>query len=444
MKKYIFSFLIISFIGFASLSQAAVRITLEQAQADAIENSAALKQAKMQAESALAAYKSTQSGLYPSLSFDAKGTYVSQVPSINMGFKSFEFGSKWGSSVGPSLSYNLFDYGQTEKQAKSAYSSYNALLNQAEFTRRNVILQVRAAYFTVQQDLQHIYFAYEQQKVADKQMKDVSSAYKAGAKSNLDMNMAQKQQLKAMLNISSLRAALGGHLRELFRLTGNDYGADVSYPQDARLPASSDATAYIETDDFQTSLAALKSSAALDFDDNSPRLAALTDTAQYYEYLAQSFSAALYPRVTLSGGVYWEYPNGPLHEDVVDGRAGVALRIPIFEGGKNKQAALSKRKEKEAELLGKQDIGAEMQKLFYSSKSMLKALTVQEELTKQVSQTCSKTAQLTYEAYKAGTVTFLEVDNANLNLLEAETALADIYAKRLNSLAVMDNLGRIK
>ena len=49
---------------------------------------------------------------------------------------------------------------------------------------------------------------------------------------------------------------------------------------------------------------------------------------------------------------------------------------------------------------------------------------------------------MTYQAYKAGSVTFLEVDNANLALLESRIALTDIYTERLNRLAVMDNLGR--
>lgn len=419
-------------------------ITLRQAQNDALQNSAELKQALATAAAAQAQYKNAQSGLYPSLTFDAKGTYVSQVPSLQVGLKSMEFGDKWGGSAGPSLSYTLFDYGRTEKQAQSAYAAWQGAINSADFTRKNIILQTRQAYFNVQQDLQHIYFAHQQLKVAQTQLNDIQAAYKAGAKSNLDVNMAQKQKLKTLVNISAARGALGGHLRQLFRLTGKDYNIDASYPQDSRADYSADATAYIKTDDLQDAIKLLQANSSNKFDEASPALAALTNTAQYYEYLALSFKSALYPRVTLTGGVYWEYPNGPLHEDVVNGRAGIGISVPIFEGGKSKQAAAAQNKQKEAALWQKQDSEQEMQKLFYTSQSLLTALDEQEKLTYQIIDTCTKTAQLTYAAYSAGTVTFLEVDSANLNLLEAQTALADLYAKRLNSLAILENLGRGK
>ena len=80
--------------------------------------------------------------------------------------------------------------------------------------------------------------------------------------------------------------------------------------------------------------------------------------------------------------------------------------------------------------------------MFYSSKSLLRSLSIQEKLTKEMISDSAKTADLTYHAYKAGSVTFLEVDNANLALLESRIALTDIYTERLNRLAVMDNLGR--
>ncbi len=421
-----------------------IYITLADAERDARQNSPALKEAMAQAAAAVAQYKSTASGLYPALSFDAKGTYVSQVPSLQVGPNSMEFGDKWGYNIGPTLNYTLFDYGATDKQTLAARFAADAKQNQAEFLRKNIILQTRQAYFAIQQDLQHIFYAHEQLKTAQKQMQDINSAYKAGTKSALDVNMAQKQQLKIMASISAARGALGGHLRALTRLTGNDYSADISYPQDARAPLTPDATAYIKTDEPLTDLDFFNRFNTFDFNNNVGALAALTNSSQYYHQLALSYSAALAPRVTLNGGVYWEYPNGPIHEDIINGRAGVNLKVPLFEAGKSKQAAAAQERQSEAAQYKQQDSEAELSSLFYSSKSLLTSLAAQEELTKKIIETCAKTAALTYEAYKAGSVTFLDVDNANLNLLEAQTALADIYAKRLNSLAVMDNLGRGK
>ena len=54
----------------------------------------------------------------------------------------------------------------------------------------------------------------------------------------------------------------------------------------------------------------------------------------------------------------------------------------------------------------------------------------------------AETARLTYQAYKAGSVTFLEVDRANLELLESRLALTDVQAEQLNQLAILNSLSR--
>lgn len=51
-----------------------------------------------------------------------------------------------------------------------------------------------------------MYLASEQLKVARKQLKDVQSAYQAGAKSRLDVLMAQKQALRLAQEASAARA----------------------------------------------------------------------------------------------------------------------------------------------------------------------------------------------------------------------------------------------
>jgi outer membrane protein len=49
---------------------------------------------------------------------------------------------------------------------------------------------------------------------------------------------------------------------------------------------------------------------------------------------------------------------------------------------------------------------------------------------------------LTYQAYNAGAVTFLEVDDANLAALQSRMMLSELNIRRLNNLAVMDSLGK--
>lgn len=440
MKKYA----LLLGVCMLSLSAAGQDLQLAACEKDALVFSPAVKAAQAQAAAALAGYQASRAVLYPSLYLDAQGSWVSEIPTLQLGPQQFEFGSEWGGKVGPTLEYTLFDKGARASASRARFAAYEAALQDVESARRSVLLNVRQAYFTVQRDLEHMYLASEQLKVARKQLKDVQSAYQAGAKSRLDVLMAQKQALRLAQEASAARGALGTHLRDLFKLTGTDYGLNPAYALDARvkeeLPGKT--TSVIRADLPENTVRALSSAAGLGFDKNSPRLASLQSLSQQYEYASRGYAAALWPRVGLTGGAYWEYPNGPLQEDVFLGRAGVSVRLPLFEGGKNKQQAQAQRQTAQAVQENRAELEKNLEALFYSSRDRLASLDVEEDLARQLVDAAQKSAALTYEAYKAGSVTFLEVDDANLSLLQSRIALSDLYIQRLNSLAVMDNLGR--
>lgn len=444
MKKYLIFTLFFCF--FAPVFGAEVKtITLKQCQADAIASSPALKQKAALKDAALYAYESSGAALYPTLSLDGKGGWVSQVPTLQIGPISAEFGDNWSYSAGPTINYILFDNGGRSDVKRSMQAVYFAKQKDYDFALKTVLLDVRQAYFTVQQDLERMYFTDGQLKVAQKQLQDIQAAFKAGAKSNIDVYMATKQKLRAQVNISASRGALGAHLRNLFSLTGTDYGIDANYPLDWRIKpykGEDQPSALVKADGLESTLTEFKEISNYDFDKDLPALAALLDMAGYYESIASGLISTLYPTVALNAGAYWEYPNGPIKEDVFNAKAGAGIKIPLFEGGKSRKSAASNKAQAKAALFEKQGLEQKLSKLFYSSKSSLYALGAQEAFTKDMIAASNKTAQLTYQAYKAGAVTFLEVDNANLALLESQIALADIFVQRLNSLAVMDNLGR--
>ncbi len=444
MKKYIL--LSVCVFCFTFLNAGEVKeLSLSLCEDSALSFSPELKSKAAAKEAAYLSYESSLSSLYPSLSLDAKGSWVSQVPELELGPVKMEYGDNWGYSAGPTLGYVLFDNGGRKDYSKSAFSAYKAKEQEYEFAKRSVLLDVRRAYFTVQQDLQRMYFMNEQLKVARKQLADIQSAFNAGAKSNIDVYMARKQKLRAEINIASARGVLGAHLRDLFSLTGDDYGIDPAFPLDWRIKAEKGENApssIIKAEDLEVTLKSLSSVGDYDFDTELPALAALGDMAGYYENLANSLSSSLYPSLSLSAGAYMEYPNGPIHESVFNGRAGLAFKLPLFEGGKSRKAAQANLRQAQAAKYDKDALFEDLSRLFYSSKSLLYPLSLQEKLTKNMIADSAKTAELTYQAYKAGSVTFLEVDNANLALLESRIALTDIYTERLNRLAVMDNLGR--
>lgn len=419
-------------------------LPLSSCETDALAFSPAVRAAGAQARAAQASYQSTRSSLYPGLYLDASGSWTSEVPEITMGPQAFEFGSEWGYSAGPTLEYILFDKGARSAASDSALSVYQSKLLELSLARKQVLLQVRQAYFAVQRDLENIYLQSEQLKVARKQLADVQSAYRAGAKSRRDVLMAEKQELRTAVDVSTARSALGRNLRELFKLTGTDYGIDPAYPLDWRVREKLEGmvSAVVRADEPAQTERRFASLAALSFDADTPKLAAYDELVKSYEYAAHGYAAAVWPRVGVSAGAYWQYPNGPIHEDVFLGKAGVSLRLPLFEGGKNKDKAQAQRLSADAAREQKKDVEEALKALFYSSKDSLAALDVETDLARRLAQKAEQSAGLTYQAYNAGAVTFLEVDDANLAALQSRMMLSELSIRRLNNLAVMDSLGK--
>lgn len=420
-------------------------LSLAQCERDALNSSAQLQALQAQVLASRAQEKSVSSSLYPSLSLDAKGMWVSEVPTLKFGGQELKFGDTWGYSVGPTASWVLFDNGARSSLKKSASKVVNAQEQSYEFARKQILLQVQQAYFSVQQLLQRLVLLNGQLEVAQKQLDDVQAAYKAGAKSKLDVSIARKQVLKTQTAMSGARSALAGQLRALFKLTGTDYGIVPSYPTDKRLVNAKEenkTSAVLDTDPLENTLQLFRPYSQSEFDENSPKLAALEEMARYYNYLADSYKDALYPRVALQGGAYFEYPNGAIREHVFLGRAGAAVSMPLFEGGKDRQQAKAQKELSRAKTYEKQDARETLTALFLAAKDRLYGLQVQENLLKDMIKQTGETARLTYQAYKAGAVTFFEVDRANLDLLESQLSLADVQVEQLNQLAILNSLGK--
>lgn len=419
-------------------------LPLESCETAALQFSPAVKAAQAQAQAAQAAYESARGYLYPSLYLDAAGSWVSEVPQMQVGPQTFEFGSEWGYSVGPTVEYVLFDKGARSASANRAVSVYQSKLMEYAMARKQALLQVRQAYFAVQRDLESIYLLSEQLKVARKQRADVQSAYKAGAKSRRDLLLAEKQALRSAVDASAARAELARDLRELFKLTGTDFGIDPHYPLDWRVHEKLDGetSSVIRADDPAQTVAQFEPFARLVFDADTPRLAAYDGVIKSYEYAARAYAAAVWPRLALSAGAYAQYPNGPIQEDVFLGKAGLSLRLPLFEGGKNKQQAQAQRLTAQAAEHQKQEAAQALEALFASAQDSLFALDIEMDLAKQLSEKAAQAASLTYQAYNAGAVTFLEVDDANLSALQSKLMLNELNIRRLNGLAVLDSLGK--
>jgi outer membrane protein len=282
-------------------------------------------------------------------------------------------------------------------------------------------------------------------KLTQKQLKDKNSAFKTGVKNKRDVIMAEKQFIKAKISISAARAVLSQDLSELFKITGTNFSINNDYPSDYRIETAElegTASALIQCDSPDDTLVKFTPVENLNFDSEQAKLVSYDELVKSYEYLSAYYKSELYPKINLAAGTYFEYPNGPITESVFQTRANAAISMPLFEKSKNKKLSQAQKSAAESVSAQKQDMSETLKSLFEFSKRRLYSLNIENNLTEKMIEDSKTAVKLTYDAYNAGIVTFLEVQNANIDLLSAQTELSNLKIEKLNCLAVMDNLGK--
>lgn len=422
-----------------------VKLTLENVEKQALEYSPKIKQVQSAAQAQKSLYESFDAYLYPALTLDAKGGWVSQIPELTMGMTKLKFGDNWSYSAGPILQYTVFDNNRRKDKVKSETAVYNSKMRDLEAVKKQVLLDARRSYFKIQRNLEKIYFLFEYMKLTQKQFKDINSAFKTGVKNKRDVIMAEKQFLKAKISISAARAVLSQDLSELFKITGTNFSINNDYPSDYRIETAElegTASVLIQCDSPDDTLAKFTPVENLNFDFEQAKLVSYDELVKSYEYLSAYYKSDLYPKINLAAGTYFEYPNGPITESVFQTRANAAISMPLFEKSKNKKLSQAQKSAAESVSAQKQDMSETLKSLFEFSKRRLYSLNIENTLTEKMIEDSKTAVKLTYDAYNAGSVPFLEVQNANIDLLSAQTELSNLKIEKLNCLAVMDNLGK--
>ncbi|MDR0291590.1 MAG: TolC family protein [Elusimicrobium sp.] len=442
MKKSIFLCFI---LFFCALRAGAAAITLAACEEAALKNSPDIKTLSAQAAAAEQTYKNVSSSLYPVINFEANGSYVTEVPKLNLGPETFKFGDNRSYSLGPVLYYTLFDYGARADAGKSAKSAYEAAQAQLDWGRKSVLLSVRLAYFKLTADLENMFLLAGQLEVARRQSSDVRAAFNAGAKSDLDVYTADKQVLSLLSQINAARAATAADLRDLFEFTVDDFGVNPSYPLDARLANTAGlepASVLLSVDSVDAALENFDVYNYFNFDAEGPKLLAQDKMIEYYNRVAASYKSSLWPKVALKAGAYWEYPNGPLREDVFLGRGALSVVVPLFEGSRARSKAEEQKRYAAAASAQKEQVYNNLKKIFDGAKDRLNSIKTEKKLAERIIENNKRAVDLTYSAYKAGNVTFLEVDAADNKLTEGKINLVGLKIENLTKLAVVASLGK--
>ena len=386
--------------------------------------------------------------LIPRLSIDGYYRYQSEVPSFSVspGAPARPFGDHRATSIGPTLSWTLWDEGALWKTWKSQREGARS---REETERLMGILATQAArmaYVQVQLAREKGRLLADSVALADARYADVRKRLEAGAASRIDALSSHQEDIQRRKDFYSAQSDLAGALRALFQLTGLGETIDVSRAVDVRLstvmprglPEPTVRIAFDSISDTPDLLAKIESVSGPAAD--HPSVSSYARQAESLRLAAGAAAAGFWPKVQLTGSIAYQYPNGPVLEYVTQKSVGLSASMPLFD--MNQTSRLSRAQQHLARAAeARRDLAAEsLARDWDKAKAALTALRDQQALDVEAVSGSEELARLVYLAYKAGRSNYLDVQTYDLAALQAKVNAAQTRAQILIQLAVLAEL----
>lgn len=446
MRPFPFSLIVCMLGSLAAAETPRLKLELPDVEKAAEDNSPTLRAAQSDWLAARGRGDSRRSDLWPRLTLDGNYKYLSDIPSLSLApGRSQSFGDHNNYSIGPTLSWTLWDQGALRDAWRSADSAAEAKSEEYRAARRQIRLSTRLAYFQAQLASEQARLLGDSLRLAESQYQDIERRRQAGTSSRTDALSAHQEVLERKRLFRQARADLAVALRELFALTGRDPGCDLSLPLDAAMPPPmpagvEPASVLVALDspaDLQRGLSAAEASPP---DESHPAVQAFGSIAESSRRAARSARAGLWPKVLFSARTSLDHPNGPVLESFNQNTVGVMASLPLFEAGRTSRDAAQLDSQARAGDWRKEAVKQDLMRDWLKAKDQLLGLRSQKEIVEQAVAESKELARLIYDSYKGGQSTFIEVEAANLRELETRTQSAKTDSHILMQLAVLESL----
>lgn len=422
-------------------------LTLSDLIQEAFKNSPKLQSAKLGYESARSEAGSMGAAEFPRLGLSGNYFYQTYVPELSilphMPTEPFGEANNWDAWA--TLNWNLWDFRSQHNLANSSTAASQSQEQQYLAAQQQLRLAVRMAYFQAKIDLEQIHLLGDSLKVAQAQYGDIVHQARYGTASRLDQLSSHQEVLNYQRQFIQAQANLAQSLRDLFDLVGEkepvDFTRPLDVPMEGELPEGVPApTVWLSTDSVRDSREALEKEAQVPPDDSVPQLKTYAYLADSTRFAADSVGSGLLPKLTLSAQAGYENPDGPILETIQQNIVSLSLTMPLFDWGAIVKDSDSKRQQSEAYLADLDQAKSDLWRDWNKAGDSLRSLEYQQTLNETAVSETQELAGLTYGAYKAGTVRFLEVQTANFQALDAKIQAASNDVQILMQLSVLSSL----
>lgn len=433
MKRYLSSFSTIFLVmSIASAKGRAEKISLKDTEQWALKSSYSVKALEAEGDAIGNKMTAQRSLLFPKISFDATYRYLSEVPELNFpGGAKAAFGDNQNYSVGPILTWTVWDFGSVRKAVKGIESQGTSKKHEKNLADRQILLSARLAYFKIQLRTEQMRLVGNSLKLAESQYRDIQNRIKAGSANHIDLLSSHKEVLNFKLQYRQIQSDLSSDIRDLYALIGKNDSNDVSLS--------------IEVDSIQSSLKELSAKYGNNQLDEAklgqhPLIKMHTANMESNRLIAESFKANQLPKLSLFLKSSLDYPNGPVLEQIQQNTIGVALSMPLYEGGKSSNESAEKQNLARAFENRQNQARVDIIRDWNKAKDQLNGLRDKSGIYKNSVSESLEHAKLVYSSYRAGKTSFLEVQTANLHALETRVQSTTNDVQMLIQLAYLASI----
>jgi len=330
-----------------------------------------------------------------------------------------------------SVNQLLYDFGKTGNASEVAQWGIRSSEQEAERVRQETILNVKQAYYALLQAMKMAEVAQKTIEQTGSHLKQAQAFYQAGSRPRFDVTRAEVDVNNAKLGLINAKNSLRLRTIALNNAMGVDPGQKTEINDTLPpLPA-------LLTPD-QTLSEALKNRPELrkyESDIESARAAVRTEQANYL------------PTLSASGAYTWANGTsemGPYKGDVQNSwNAGITLTIPLFQGGLTKGRVSEARAnlnmlEARRDAV-RQSILLEVNQAFADIDSATARVEVMESTLKKA----RENLELAQGRYDAGVGPHIEVTDAQLSAVNAETDhIQALYDHQLAVARLLKSMGR--
>lgn len=389
--------------------------SLEEAQKLALKNSIDVRLADAYIEEISQKIKVVKSNQYPKLNLEAQHTNIGVVPEFSTPAGKVKLGDNRSYSIGPSLTYKLFDGGVIRNTIQSLQKLNNSQLAEKEYVEIMAILSVRLAYLSVLIDEEQLLLSRESLALSKSQNEDIKRKRKLGALSQLDLSLSERDVLNQELKVMEANVQLKKSVSNLRTLVlGSHEKSNYFLP----MSLASESENVVKYDSLEAILSFLENQKV-----NSSVTPAqvkaidlkLASTKKDIEIQKSKY----WPQVSLKMRSSLDYPNGPQLKQINQKSLSVNLIFPLYDWGErsgNKGEKMAKLKLLE---LKKDKVLREINLNKENLRMDIENLKLKEKIVNQLVVKAKEVSKINLKSFKSGRIQFTEVERSNVKKFEA-------------------------